>query len=137
MPVPIQDQVQSESLTQPLSFWARHAEQLYWHKKPSQTLKIGTKKLANGSTHKHWKWFPDGEISTSYNCIDRHVENGYGESTALIWDSPVVGAKEKYSYSDLLEEVETLAGVLRQEDVRRGDVVVVYSTIKLSSGPRD
>ena len=53
--------------------------------------------------------------------------NGNGESTAIIWDSPVTGCKEKYTYSQLLQEVETLAGVLRVEGVRKGDVVLVYS----------
>lgn len=45
----------------------------------------------------------------------------------MIWDSPVTGSKEKYTYDRLLQEVETLAGVLREEGVRRGDVVLVYS----------
>ncbi|KAL2055396.1 hypothetical protein ABVK25_004204 [Lepraria finkii] len=66
------------------------------------------------------------EISTSYNCVDRHVKNGNSNSTAIIWDSPVTGGKEKYTYNRLLSEVETLAGVLREEGVRKGDVVLVY-----------
>ncbi|KAI9875355.1 MAG: hypothetical protein M1830_008590 [Pleopsidium flavum] len=122
----IQDQVQAHSLEDPESFWAHQAEQLYWHKKPSQTLKKTTKKLPSGVSHSHWTWFPDGELSTSYNCIDRHVKNGHGDSTALIWDSPVTGAKETYTYKQLLNEVETLAGVLREEGVKKGDVVLVY-----------
>ena len=123
----IQDQVQLHSLNDPESFWAHQVEQLYWHRRPSSTLKKTIKKLPSGTSHPHWTWFPDGEISTSYNCIDRHVENGYGDSTAVIWDSPVTGSKEYYSYKQLLKEVETLAGVLREEGVRKGDVVLVYS----------
>ena len=53
--------------------------------------------------------------------------NGNGDSTAIIWDSPVTGQKEKYTYSQLLQEVETLAGVLKEEGVTKGDVVLVYS----------
>ncbi|CAD6574080.1 MAG: hypothetical protein ASARMPRED_006456 [Alectoria sarmentosa] len=56
----------------------------------------------------------------------QHVKNGNGGSVAIIWDSPVTGSKEKYTYSQLLQEVETLAGVLREEGVRKGDVVLVY-----------
>lgn len=124
----IQDEVQSQSLKDPESFWSHHAEQLYWHKKPSCSLKKTTKKLPSGTSHPHWTWFPDGEISTSYNCVDRHVENGNGDSTAVIWDSPVTGRKEKYTYKQLLSEVETLAGVLRDEGVKKGDVILIYST---------
>jgi len=125
----IQDQVQSHSLEDPESFWAHQAEQLYWHKKPSQILKKTTKNLPSGVSHSHWTWFPDGELSTCYNCIDRHVKNGHGDLTAIIWDSPVTGTKEKYTYKQLLIEVETLAGVLREEGVKKGDVVLVYSKL--------
>lgn len=53
--------------------------------------------------------------------------NGNGHSTAVIWDSPVTGCKERYTYAQLLQEVETLAGVLKEEGVKKGDVVLVYS----------
>lgn len=123
----IQDEVQSQSVKDPEAFWSHHAEQLYWHKKPSSSLKKTTKKLPSGTSHPHWTWFPDGEISTSYNCVDRHVQNGNGDSTAVIWDSPVTGRKENYTYKQLLSEVETLAGVLRDEGVKKSDVVLIYS----------
>ncbi len=122
-----QDEVQSHSLSDPESFWSHQAEQLYWHKKPSRALGLPTKKLKSGTEHKSFTWFPDGEISTSYNCVDRHVKNGNGDSTAIIWDSPVTGNKEKYTYNQLLSEVENLAGALREEGVSKGDVVLVYS----------
>ena len=127
-PPHLQDEVQANSIRNLESFWSHQAEQLHWHKKPSRALARLTKNLSNGISHPSFAWFPDGEISTSYNCIDRHVINGNGESTAIIWDSPVTGCKEKYTYSQLLEEVETFAGVLRIEGVRKGDVVLVYST---------
>lgn len=122
-----QDEVQAHSIKDPESFWKHQAEQLHWHKKPSRALTRSTKKVSNGISHPSFKWFPDGEISTSYNCVDRHVNNGNGDATAIIWDSPVTGSKERYTYSQLLLEVETLAGVLREEGVRKGDVVLVYS----------
>ncbi|CAD6592115.1 MAG: hypothetical protein ASARMPREDX12_005665 [Alectoria sarmentosa] len=121
-----QDEVQAHSIRNPESFWTHQAEQLYWHKRPSRALARLTKTLSNGTSHSSFTWFPDGEISTSYNCVDRHVKNGNGGSVAIIWDSPVTGSKEKYTYSQLLQEVETLAGVLREEGVRKGDVVLVY-----------
>ena len=124
----LQDQVQANSLRDPEKFWGSQAQQLHWHKKPSRALARPTKKLSGGIDHPSFSWFPGGEISTSYNCINRHVKNGHGGSVAIIWDSPVTGSQEKYTYEQLLHEVETLAGVLREEGVRRGDVVLVYST---------
>jgi len=123
----LQDEVYASSIKDPETFWTHQAEQLHWHKKPSRALQRSTKKLKSGVEHPHWTWFPDGEISTSYNCVDRHVEKGNGDVPAIVWDSPVTGSKETYTYKQLLEEVETLAGVLREEGVKKGDVVLVYS----------
>lgn len=122
-----QDDVLRHSLTDPETFWARQADHLHWHKKPSSTVEISKKKLPSGTTHDTWKWFPDGEISTCYNCIDRHVLAGRGGSPAIFYDSPVTKTKKTITYKELLEEVETLAGVLREQGVKRGDVVLVYS----------
>lgn len=122
----IQDEVQAHSLRDPESFWTHQAQQLHWHKEPSRALALSTKRLSTGVVHPSFTWFPDGEISTSYNCVDRHVKNGNGDCTAIIWESPVTGTKEKYSYNQLKQEVGTLAGVLREEGVRKGDVVLVY-----------
>ncbi len=129
-----QDVVQKHSLEDPESFWGHQADQLEWHKKPTRALARPTKKLANGVEHPSFSWFPDGEISTCYNCIDRHVKAGNGDVNAIIWDSPVTGSKETITYKQLLLEVETLAGVLREEGVKKGDVVLVYSRSELHDG---
>lgn len=129
IPMPhIQDETYSASIADPEKFWAHQAAQLTWHKRPSSTLRRSTKKLPSGATHPHWQWFPDGEISTSFNCVDRHVRAGHGDDVAIIWDSPVTNSKETYTYQQLLDEIEALAGCLREEGVRKGDVVLVYST---------
>ncbi|PQE26801.1 AMP-binding enzyme protein [Rutstroemia sp. NJR-2017a BVV2] len=124
--------VQTESLRSPETFWANQASRLHWHKPPTKTLTETTKKLRSGTSHKHWEWFADGEISTCYNCVDRHVLAGNGDETAIIWDSPVTGTKTKTTYKELLKEVETFAGVLRDEGVKKGDVVLIYSTLAIS-----
>jgi propionyl-CoA synthetase len=123
----VQDHILRHSLSDPESFWAHQAEYIYWHKKPSQTLRTKKKTLSSGVTHDSWEWFPDGEVSTCFNCVDRHVNAGRGDDIAIIFDSPVSGTKEKYTYSQLLDEVEVLAGALREEGVRKGDVVMIYS----------
>lgn len=124
-----QDEVQQHSLTDPSSFWKAQADHLHWHKPPTSTLSKTVKSLKSGTKHDHWEWFPDGEISTCYNCVDRHVLAGRGEETAIIWDSPVTNTKEKYTYKRLLAEVELFAGVLREEGVKKGDVVLLYSRL--------
>ncbi|TVY52453.1 Uncharacterized protein LCER1_G004621 [Lachnellula cervina] len=126
MPSHPQDEVQHHSLTDPESFWAEQASHLHWHKKPTSTLSRHKKPLKSGVNHDHWEWFPGGEISTCYNCVDRHVHAGNGDQTAIIWDSPVTKTKRKYTYNQLLSEVETVAGVLREQGVKKGDVVLIY-----------
>ncbi|EMC95529.1 hypothetical protein BAUCODRAFT_24578 [Baudoinia panamericana UAMH 10762] len=114
------------SISDPSSFWAQQAKQLTWHTTPSTAFRTQTRNLKSGASHTAWTWFPDGEISTTYNCIDRHVEAGHGDKTAIIWDSPVTNSKQRISYAELQNEVATLAGVLREEGVKKGDVVLVY-----------
>lgn len=123
----IQDQVYAASISNPEAFWKRQAANLYWHIEPSHACRKTTKYLKKSKvSHEHWEWFADGEISTTYNCVDRHVANGNGDNIAICWDSPVTGQKERYTYRQLLQEVETLAGVLREEGVKQGDVVLIY-----------
>lgn len=122
----ITSDVHAASLSDPSKFWAHQANQLSWSKAPTSPFKKFPKKLKDGSSHDSWTWFPDGEISTSYNCIDRHVEAGHGDNTAIIWDSPVSNSKQKISYAELQKEVATLAGALREEGVQKGDVVLIY-----------
>ncbi|KZL83679.1 amp-binding enzyme, partial [Colletotrichum incanum] len=121
-----QDEVLRRSLEDPEGFWAHQAEHLHWHKKPSSTLKVTEKTLKSGVTHDTWEWFPDGEISTCFNCVDRHVHDGKGEAPAIFYDSPVTNTKQTITYKQLLDEVEVFAGALREEGVKKGDVVLVY-----------
>lgn len=123
-----QDDVHSLSLRDPEAFWSAQAARLHWDKPPSRALNLTTKTLPGiGVRHPHWSWFPDGEMNITYNCIDRHVLAGNGGTVAIAWDSPVSGSKEKITYQQLLDEVAILAGVLREEGVKKGDVVLIYS----------
>jgi propionyl-CoA synthetase len=103
----------------PESFWAKQAQALDWHTFP-QTI------LHQGHDINHYRWFPDGVINTSYNCLDVHVKNGRGEQVALIYDSPVTQTKQQFTYKELLHEVSTLAGALRDLGVEAGDRIVIY-----------
>ena len=123
----IQDQVYAASINDPEKFWMRQGQNLHWHKQPTQALQKTTRVLKKSNVeHATWNWFKGGELSTTYNCVDRHVANGNGDKVAIYWDSPVTDTKEKYTYNQLLDEVQTLAGVLREEGVKKGDVVLIY-----------
>ena len=127
MPLDIHDHVQQRALSDPEAFWSEQASHVHWHRKPNKLLNKTKKSLKSGISHDHWEWFADGEISTCYNCVDRHVEAGNGGEIAIIFDSPVTDTKTKYTYQQLQREVEVFAGVLREEGVKKGDVVLVYS----------
>ena len=110
----------------PEEFWARQAEHLHWYKKPEATLRMAQRTFRGGVVHPTWGWFSGGEISTCYNCVDRHVAVGNGDQVAIYYDSPVANTKERFTYNQLLREVEALARALRQ-GVKKGDVNVKLS----------
>lgn len=68
------------SLAEPDAFWLEAAKTITWTKTPERAL--------DDTNPPFYRWFPDGELNTSYNALDRHVEAGRGGQDALIWDSP-------------------------------------------------
>jgi acetyl-CoA synthetase len=72
------------------------------------------------------RWFTEGQLNVCYNCVDRHVVEGRGENTAIIWDGDEVGTTKSYTYSQLLQEVCRVANVLTYHGVRKGDTVAIY-----------
>ncbi|GAA1518245.1 propionyl-CoA synthetase [Kribbella lupini] len=112
------DESYRHSLTDPEGFWLEAATAISWTRPPTRAL--------DDSAAPIYRWFPDGELNTSYNALDRHVEAGHGERTALIYDSPVTGTKRTYTYAELRDEVATFAGALRSLGVGQGDRVIVY-----------
>ena len=107
-----------ESLTSPESFWGEQAGLVDWFVKPSVVL--------DRSRPPFYRWFTGGVLNTCYNALDRHVIHGRADQPALIYDSPVTGASQTYSYSTLLEKVAAFAAVLRDCGVGVGDRVVIY-----------
>lgn len=108
----------ARSIADPVAFWAEQAEHLAWHRKPLQTLQDNP-----DGTH---RWFADGRLNSCYLALDHQIEQGRGEQTALIYDSPVTGVQQRFSYQQLCDEVARLAGLLRELGVRKGDGVIIY-----------
>jgi propionyl-CoA synthetase len=106
------------STEDPEGFWLGAAQALDWHVAPTRAL--------DGSRPPFYRWFPDGELNVCHNALDRHVDAGRGEQTALIYDSPVTDTRRTYTYAQLRDEVAAFAGVLAGLGVGRGDRVVVY-----------
>lgn len=99
-------------------FWLRAADGIDWDVAPTRAL--------DASNPPFYRWFPDGELNVAYNALDRHVDAGNGDRTALVYDSPVTGSRRTYTYAQLRDEVALFAGVLRDQGVGHGDRVVVY-----------
>ena len=72
-----------------------------------------------------FKWFPEGKLNISYNCLDRHVKNGLSDKTALIWQGEP-GDDKKFTYGELLKEVCKSANGLKSIGVKKGDLVCIY-----------
>lgn len=108
----------SYSIDHKEAFWAEQARLLQWFKEPGNILSKNEKGF--------YQWYADGEMNTCYCCLDYHIEQGRGEQTALIYDSPVTGTIKKYSYYELRDAVAKFAGGLQQLGVVKGDTVVIY-----------
>jgi propionyl-CoA synthetase len=100
--------------------WERASRDIDWFKPPTSVL--GDRQGPNPYT-----WFPNGVLNTCYNCLDRHVEQGNLTNQAcLIWDSAVTNTKITYTYAQVLEQVQTLAGVFHSYGLSKGDTVLIY-----------
>ncbi|KIC45857.1 propionyl-CoA synthetase [Ruegeria sp. ANG-S4] len=102
----------------PEAFWGKAAEQIDWFK-PAE-------KVFDPEMGVYGRWFAGATCNTCWNCVDRHVEAGNGERTALIYDSPVTDTVQAFSFSELQAEVGALASVMRAYGVGKGDRVVIY-----------
>ncbi len=102
----------------PEGFWMEAAKAIDWDVPPTKALFDDNAPL--------YEWFSDGMVNACWNAVDRHVEAGRGEQTAIIHDSPVTHTKREISYVELRNRVATLAGALRAKGVEKGDRVIIY-----------
>ena len=106
------------SLADPEGFWREAATAVTWRREPTRIL--------DDARPPFYRWFPDAQLNTCENALDRHVAAGHGDRLALIHDSAVTGQVRRFTYAALRDEVARFAGVLRSLGVEAGDRVVIY-----------
>jgi acetyl-CoA synthetase len=98
-------------------WWMRQAKELHWFKEPTEDV--------DDSNPPFYKWFKDGKINASYNCLDRHVEAGNGDRVAFHWRGEE-GEEQDLTYAELLHDTQKLANALKDLGIKKGDVVGIF-----------
>ena len=107
------------SIEKPEAFWEEQAERISWFKKWNSVWDWDFNKA-------NVKWFEGAKLNACYNCVDRHVIDGYGDKTALIWEGNNPDESQTYTYNQLLEKVQLAANALKDLGVKKGDRVCIY-----------
>ena len=108
-----------KSMSDPDTFWSEVADRITWYKKWDTVREFD---FVKG----YIKWFDGAKLNVSYNCLDRHVEAGHGDQTAIIWEGNNPEEDQTFTYSELLAEVKKFANVLKSLGVEKGDRVCLY-----------
>ncbi|NHM01975.1 propionyl-CoA synthetase [Flavobacterium sp. KDG-16] len=111
-------EIYNKSIENPEDFWKEQANQLEWYKNPSIILSKDEKEYP--------LWFADGEINACYLALDKHIQDGFGENIAIIYDSPVTQTVKKFTYNEVKTEVAKLAGGLLSLGLKKGNTAVIY-----------
>ena len=107
-----------KSIENPEVFWGKQAEEIDWFEFPQTIL--------SQDSNQSYRWFEGGKLNTSYLALDHHINSGRAEQAALIYDSPVTGQQQTFTYLELRDEVARFAGILKNQGVVKGDRVIVY-----------
>jgi acetyl-CoA synthetase len=110
------EELYAEAAADPAAFWAKQAEDLHWFKKWETALEWN---------EPHAKWFVGGRLNISYNCLDRHLETGRADKTAIIWEGEP-GEHRTFTYRELHAEVSKFANVMKRLGIKTGDRVALY-----------
>lgn len=110
--------IYKKSITSSEEFWSTQANQLEWYNLPSNILSTDN----NG----YPLWFADGNLNACYLAVDKHIQDGFGEQIAIIYDSPVTQTVKKYTFNEVKTEVAKLAGGLLSLGLEKGDTTVIY-----------
>ena len=101
------------------NFWSKKAERIDWYKKWDKISDVDF-------TKPQIRWFINGKLNVSYNCLDRHIENGHGDRIAFFWEGNDHNENKSYTYNELLVKVNKFSNVLKNLNVSKGDRVCLY-----------
>ncbi len=113
------ERMYKESVENPEKFWAEQAERLTWFKKWDKVLEHD---FANAKV----KWFLNGKLNVSYNCLDRHLNSPTKNKAALIWVGDKPGEEKTLTYQQLYRQVQIYANILKKYGIKKGDRVIIY-----------
>ncbi len=108
-----------DSIKNPESFWEGQADRISWSRKWNKVWDWDFDDA-------YIKWFEGAKLNACYNCIDRHVEDGYGEDIGLIWEGNDPNESKKYTYNELLAQVQLAGNALKNLGIEKGDRVCIY-----------
>ena len=112
-------EMHAQSIKEPEKFWAEQAKRLDWIE-PWKTVSDGS------FTEPRISWFNGGKLNVSVNCLDRHIEAGRGDQTAIIWEGNEPDESRSWTYTELHREVCRFANALKAQGVKKGDRVCIY-----------
>ena len=111
-------EIYQKSISKPEEFWKEISNDIFWFRKPT--------KILDNNKPPFYKWFGDGVTNSCYNALDIHIDEGRGDKTALIYDSPITNKKGKFTFKQLKDKVSKFAGALSNQGVKKGDRVIIY-----------
>src|ERR1700733_11070464 len=111
-------EVHARSLRDPEGFWGEAAAEIDWIEP--------AKRIFDPGLGLYGRWFAGAVVNTCYNALDRHVAGGRADQLALIHDSPLAGRVTTLTYAQMLREVQTLAAIMQDFGVAKGDRVILY-----------
>ena len=114
------EKMYEESINDPSLFWKKHGKRIDWVKPYSKVSDVSYNK-----EDLHIKWFEDGTLNASFNCLDRHLKSK-GNSVAIIWEGDDPSDSKKITYNELYEDVCKFANVLKKAGAKKGDRITIY-----------
>ena len=114
------EEMYKESISNPIKFWSEHGKRIDWIKNYEKV-----RDFSYDQKNLYIKWFEDGTLNASYNCIDRHLKNN-GNKTAIIWEGDNPDEQKSITYNELYKNVCKFANVLKKLGAKKGDRITIY-----------
>ena len=114
------EEMYKESISNPIKFWDEHGKRIDWIKNYEKV-----RDFSYDQKNLYIKWFEDGTLNASYNCIDRHLKNN-GNKTAIIWEGDSPDEQKSITYNELYKNVCKFANVLKKLGAKKGDRITIY-----------